>query len=120
MVQNTFIAEVQKLSEMAKAITRQCEVITRCNLDSTQPQFSQIRSLVTGLTDDELQQLLLPANKYLPLVRLLRSSARRVLFPKGSTPTWLERAVMLSELAGWTVDEQLLRREFRRQDKAAP
>ena len=116
MVQNSFFSEVQRLSEMAKAITRQCELISRCD----QPQSSQLRALVTGLSDDELRSILLPPNKYLPLVRFLRSSAGRALFPKGSNPTWLERAVVLSDLAEWTVDEQLLRREFRRQCKAAP
>lgn len=116
MVQNSFFSEVQRLSDMAKAITRQCELISR----SDQPQFSQLRTLIVGLSDDELCALILPKNKYLPLVRFLHSSAGRALFPKGSNPTWLERAVVLSDLAGWTVDEQLLRREYRRQDKAAP
>ena len=118
MVQNSFFSEVQRLSDMAKAITRQCETITRNGQFSQ--QTSQLRTLVTGLSDEELRALFLPQNKYLPLVRFLRSSAGRVLFPKVSNPTWLERAVVLSDLAEWTVDEQLLRREFRRQDKAAP
>ena len=118
MDQKRFFSEVKKLSEMAQALVRQCEAVIRYGQLSTQPQSSQLRALANGLIDEELRHLLLPKNKYSALVRFLHSSAGQALFPKGSQPTWLERAVVLSELAGWTVDEQLLRRESRRQDKA--
>lgn len=118
MDQKRFFSEVKKLSEMAQALVRQCEAVIRYGQLSTQPQRFQPDSVAYGLSEEELRHLLLPKNKYSALVRFLNSSAGRALFPKGSQPTWLERAVVLSELAGWTVDEQLLRREARRQDKA--
>ena len=120
MDQKRFFSEVKKLSEMAQSVISQCETVTKYGQLSTQPKLSQLRSLTNGLSEDELRAIILPENKYSALVRFLNSSAGRTLFPKGSQPTWLERAVVLSELAGWTVDEQLLRRESRRQDKAAP
>jgi len=75
-----------------------------------------IKELLMEMSEEEVKYLLFEPDKYRPVWRFMETNAGHDAIPGFDSMKWCKRALALSELCGWTVDEYCLRVTFLRFD----
>ena len=75
-----------------------------------------IKELLMEMSEEEIISLLFEPKKYRPIWRFMQTIAGKKAIPDYDDLKWCQRALVLSKLCGWTIDEKDLRSTFVKYD----